>query len=959
MGITKNYLRYSHEATFGVIAASQVGASINFLKMRGTVDRFVAVPANEAVLFWDLKTKQVINKLDYDTDNAAEVTIIDCYHGGHPRTNLIAVGYANGHIRIFEYESGDLKSTFTGHRTSISAMKFDKDGSRLASGSKDCNIVIWDMITEKGLFSLKGHKNSISKLQFLYNDEYQKDLLLSSSIDAVSTIKIWDLQTQHCFCTIPGQAYGVWSFALIKEGSLLVTGTSSPELRVYSIEFMQPNDSTRADLGSTDENLSSESDYGVIVRHIGNILRNSNSVSNRVQDLVVDESENVMICHSTDNNLELYSLRSDEEALKYAKKQAKKQNRRQSKRKRDLNECQEDETEHDAPDLTQQPNSLKDLQAQSIVDSRFNKKLGSHKLGAKIKAVSIIKASGKFKICVMHSTNMIGICSLDPSIEDKDKMFVEQEKIETFSHRSDVRAIAMSPDRSLIMTVSAEALKIWRTETRSCITTVDVDHPTCCTFANADHLSGSFKNRFALVGTKRGDLQVVDLTLACVMSSSKLSTDDKPITSICVKPDQSGVFVGGDDGVSRLLDYAWEPVETDDVSLQTSLVTREDRTLQFQEGITNVKMSPNGNLLAVALLDSTVRIHFVDTFKYFLTMYGHKFPVTAMDISDDNTLLVTGSPDKNIKIWGLDFGDCHKSIFAHDEAITCLKFVPKTHFVFSCGRDRSIKQWDCDHFIKVQTLRKHQGEVWCLDVSSNGKLIVTGSHDKSIRAFRRTEEILVPSDEEETERELDDERNVFEKQENIIIGESNTETGFAAKMTIETVKSTDRLLEAIDVFSNEQEKEIDYKKQCELADTKGEPRPPEPERDPLLLTIPTTDYRRFILEILRRIKSSELEEVLITLPFDYVRKLLIILALLLDLQWDVELLTRSATFLLRVNFGQIAACAALVPVISKLNSTIKGSTHRLLHLTGFNMITIEHLKQNRKISRKNSTLSLY
>ena len=54
--------------------------------------------------------------------------------------------------------------------------------------------------------------------------------------------------------------------------------------------------------------------------------------------------------------------------------------------------------------------------------------------------------------------------------------------------------------------------------------------------------------------------------------------------------------------------------------------------------------------------------------QFFLSLYGHKLPVTSMDISSDNTLLITGSADKNVKIWGLDFGDCHKSIFAHDEA---------------------------------------------------------------------------------------------------------------------------------------------------------------------------------------------------------------------------------------------------------------------------------------------------
>ena len=73
------------------------------------------------------------------------------------------------------------------------------------------------------------------------------------------------------------------------------------------------------------------------------------------------------------------------------------------------------------------------------------------------------------------------------------------------------------------------------------------------------------------------------------------------------------------------------------------------------------------------LYDDLFQVFFADTLKFFLSLYGHKLPVTAMDISSDSTLLVTGSADRNLKIWGLDFGDCHKSLFAHDDTVTGLR----------------------------------------------------------------------------------------------------------------------------------------------------------------------------------------------------------------------------------------------------------------------------------------------
>ena len=44
------------------------------------------------------------------------------------------------------------------------------------------------------------------------------------------------------------------------------------------------------------------------------------------------------------------------------------------------------------------------------------------------------------------------------------------------------------------------------------------------------------------------------------------------------------------------------------------------------------------------------QVFFADSLKFFLSLYGHKLPVLAMDVSSDGTLLLTGSSDKNIKV---------------------------------------------------------------------------------------------------------------------------------------------------------------------------------------------------------------------------------------------------------------------------------------------------------------------
>lgn len=47
------------------------------------------------------------------------------------------------------------------------------------------------------------------------------------------------------------------------------------------------------------------------------------------------------------------------------------------------------------------------------------------------------------------------------------------------------------------------------------------------------------------------------------------------------------------------------------------------------DDVLSVRYSPNGKLLAVSLLDSTVKVFYQDSLKFFLSLYGHKVSPTG------------------------------------------------------------------------------------------------------------------------------------------------------------------------------------------------------------------------------------------------------------------------------------------------------------------------------------------
>uniref|UniRef100_A0A7M4DZ33 WD repeat domain 3 n=1 Tax=Crocodylus porosus TaxID=8502 RepID=A0A7M4DZ33_CROPO len=349
---------------------------------------------------------------------------------------------------------------------------------------------------------------------------------------------------------------------------------------------------------------------------------------------------------------------------------------------------------------------------------------------------------------------------------------------------------------------------------------------------------------------------------------------------------------------------------------QIRLSVKHTRILQLDEDVLCVRYSPNQKLLAVSLLDCTVKIFHTDTLKFFLSLYGHKLPVLCMDITFDGALIATGSADRNVKIWGLDFGDCHRSLFAHNDSVMYLQFVPKSHLFFTAGKDHKIKQWDADKFQHIQTLEGHHQEVWCLAISPSGDHVVSSSHDKSLRIWERTREPLIVEEEQEMQREAEYEENVAKEEQPVVAGEVQGETGLAGKKTIETIKAAERIMEAIEMYREETAKLKEHEAICTAAG-KEVPLPV----NPVLQAYGNISPSSYVLEVFKKVKSSEVEESLLVLPFSYIPDLLTLFNEYIQVGTEVELFCRALLFLLRIHFGQITSNQMLVTVIENLKKT--------------------------------------
>ncbi len=94
-------------------------------------------------------------------------------------------------------------------------------------------------------------------------------------------------------------------------------------------------------------------------------------------------------------------------------------------------------------------------------------------------------------------------------------------------HRSDIRTVALSSDDSLLLSGSNNEVKIWNPRSGACLRTIEAGYGLCALFAPG--------NRHAVVGTKEGTLDVLDVGASSRLQS--VETHAGAVWSLAALPD--------------------------------------------------------------------------------------------------------------------------------------------------------------------------------------------------------------------------------------------------------------------------------------------------------------------------------------------------------------------------------------------------------------------------------------
>jgi U3 small nucleolar RNA-associated protein 12 len=308
----------------------------------------------------------------------------------------------------------------------------------------------------------------------------------------------------------------------------------------------------------------------------------------------------------------------------------------------------------------------------------------------------------------------------------------------------------------------------------------------------------------------------------------------------------------------------------------SKLRLQHTRTLKLNEDVLSVVLTPNSNLLCVALLDRTIKIFFTKTLKHHLTLYGHASPVTNLSISLDSKLILSVSQDRTAKLWGLDFGDLHRSVRAHSAAVMAGMFERGTderdwHNFWTVGRDGGVRYWDGNTWERILEVAKEGAEIWAVEGDSRGDWVVVTGRDKAIRIWERSEEQVFMEEEREKEIEANYEEDLVEGMERTRVDDEEVEGEVvpAGKATVETLNAGERIIEALELGREDREMVKEYARE-----KKGAPL----VRNSIFVAFGGVSAERYVLSVLEKVKPMALQDALLVLPFEHVEILITFIA---------------------------------------------------------------------------------
>ncbi|MBW4492501.1 MAG: AAA-like domain-containing protein [Oscillatoria princeps RMCB-10] len=585
------------------------------------------------------------------------------------------------------------RNQFTGHQGPVESVCFSPDGRKLATGSHDGTVRLWDLLGNP--ITLKGHKDWVTSVCFSPNGKF----LATGSYDG--TVRLWDLSgnplairehpepiTSLCFCrdgrflaigfddgtarlwnmsgkqiTVKGHQDTLWSVCISPNRRFLATGSADRTVRLWDlsgnliIELKGHQDEVWSVCFSPDSQLvaSASSDRTVRVWDLsGNPMAEFKGHQGPVWSVCFSPDGRFLATGSRDRTAQLWKL----------------------------------------------PPLNKGGQGGSASGNQMTAILTGHQ-----DAVT--------SVCFSPDGRFLATGSLDRTARLWD---LSAKQIVLRGHRGPVESVCFSPDSQSVATASDDrTVRLWDLSGKQIGAFRAHQGPveSVCFSPDGRFLATGSDDRTAKLWELSGK-QIVEFT-----------GHEDWVKSVCFSGDGRFLATGSHDCTARLWDLSGKPI--------AEFTGHED-------WVKSVSISPDGRLLATVSDDGTLRLWELSG-SPIAVFQGHQGPVKSVCFSPDSQFVATGSDDRTAKLWSLSGSEI--TLKGHQGAVKSVCISADGRFLATGSADRTARLWDLSGNL-IAEFRGHQGPVETVCFSPDGRFVATGSPDGTARLWgaQTLEELL-------------------------------------------------------------------------------------------------------------------------------------------------------------------------------------------------------------------------
>ena len=281
----------------------------------------------------------------------------------------------------------------------------------------------------------------------------------------------------------------------------------------------------------------------------------------------------------------------------------------------------------------------------------------------------------------------------------EEKRIATKQPINTFSHGTEVSAVAYSPNGDIIALGARDGtVKLW-----------------------------SIQNQREIVIFKRHKRQV---------------------SSVVFLSNGNTIASGAYDGTVKLWSIQNQhEIATFDVNLwQTEydyLLRREligkQQEIAASEGheawVSSVAYSPNGDTIASGLRDGTVKLWSIQNREPIATFEGHKKEVASVVYSPNGDMIASRSWDGTVNLWSIQKLQKIATFEEFDPLVLSVAFSSNGDTIASGLQDGTVKLWSIQNREIITTFERHERAVLSVAFSSSGDTVASGSRDGTVKLW--------------------------------------------------------------------------------------------------------------------------------------------------------------------------------------------------------------------------------